>query len=203
MPVDQARSGPAGRTPDENGHIDRDGRTGRNGFVASDGRRSFGVVGTSVFDVARRSAIVRDAREDELATVMNVLDGAALEIDASAVRERMPGCVLVAVADGRVVGAYVVEPPGRERRTGDVNPRAGAHVDAIAVRPGRRGQGVGASMVESGAARWGTLTAEFDERVRPFYESLGFDVEPLGEGRFRGVRPADGDGGTRSSGDRR
>ena len=153
--------------------------------------------------MTKRHSIVRGAREDELATVMNVLDGAALDVDAATVSGRIPDGVLVAVADGRVVGACVVEPPARERRTEGVKATASAHVDAIAVRPGRRGQRVGASLVESGAARWGTLTAEFDERVRPFYESLGFDVEPLGEGRFRGVRPADGGGGTRSSAERR
>jgi GNAT superfamily N-acetyltransferase len=78
----------------------------------------------------------------------------------------------VAAADGRIVGALVLD---------------GEHVAAVAVRPGRRGQGVGTALVEAAAARRDRLTADFDSGVRPFYESLGFDVE-RSDGRCRGVR---------------
>lgn len=107
---------------------------------------------------------------------MNVLDAAMLDVDAGDVEVRIDhGTVLVTVADGRVLGACVVSPDG-----------SGGHVEAIAVRPGRRARGVGSAMVAEAASRWGELTAEFDAGVRPFYESLGFDTEPVGEGRFRG-----------------
>ena len=110
---------------------------------------------------------------------MNVLDAAMLEVDARAVRTRIGrGDVLVAVEEARVLGACVLESDGDE----------GAHVEAIAVRPGRRGQGVGSALVEAASDRYGKLSAGFDGGVRPFYASLGFDVEPLGDGRFRGVR---------------
>ena len=129
---------------------------------------------------------VRPAHEDDLPAVMNVLDGAMLDVDAASVRERIvggddvAGGVLVAVAEGRVLGACVVDPPAAESE--------GAHVEAIAVRPGRRGQGVGSTLVDAATDRWGPLTAEFDQDVRPFYESLGFTVERLDGGRFRGRR---------------
>ena len=112
---------------------------------------------------------VREARSDERPAVLGVLDGAMLETD------RLDGStLLVAVAGDRVLGALVL---------------AGDHVDAVAVRRSRRGQGIGTALVEAAAARRERLVAEFREGVRPFYESLGFEVEPtLEEGRFRGVR---------------
>jgi GNAT superfamily N-acetyltransferase len=101
---------------------------------------------------------------------MNVLDGAMLDTDEAAVEERVDrGDVLVAVDDGRILGAGVLEPDG------------GAHVRAIAVRPRRRGQGIGRAMLEAAAKRHGRLTADFGERVAGFYESLGFEIEPDGE----------------------
>ena len=126
---------------------------------------------------------VRLAREGELPAVMNALDGANLEVDAGRVRERIEGddgsSVLVATEGGRILGALVLESD---------------EVEAVAVRPGRRGQGVGTALVEAAAERRGSLTAEFDDRVRPFYESLGFAVEPVddtGGCRFRGHRVQD------------
>ena len=112
---------------------------------------------------------VREARSDERPAVLGVLDGAMLETD------RLDGStLLVAVAGDRVLGALVLD---------------GDHVDAVAVRRSRRGQGIGTALVEAAAARRERLVAEFREGVRPFYESLGFEVEPtLEEGRFRGVR---------------
>jgi len=117
---------------------------------------------------------VREARADELTAVMNVLDGAMLQARSDAVRAGIEtGAVLVAVADDRVLGALVLS--GRE-------------IDAVAVRRTRRGQGLGTALVEAATERVGSPTAEFDAAVRPFYESLGFDVRPVGDGRFRGVR---------------
>ena len=124
---------------------------------------------------------VRRATADELAAAMGVLDGANLEVDARRVRERIDGddasSVLVATQNGRILGALVLD---------------GDEVEAVAVRPGRRGQGIGTALIEAAANRCDALTAEFDDDVRPFYESLGFVVEPLGEdaadGRFRGRR---------------
>ena len=121
---------------------------------------------------------VRPARAGELPAIMGILDAAMLEVDASAVADTIDEeAVLVAVADDRIVGACVLEVG-----------TATAHLEAIAVRPGRRGQGIGTALVEAAAARGGALTAEFDEDRRDFYASLGFDVEPLGDGRLRGVR---------------
>lgn len=141
---------------------------------------------------------VRPAIEDELPAVMGVLDAAMLEVDAEAVRERIAGGpevgegdgwrVLVAVADDRVLGACVVDPGGTvesegRAESGGRGRRGSTHVEAIAVRPGRRGQGIGTALIEAVADRRGSLTAEFDPRARPFYESLGFEVEPVADER--------------------
>lgn len=103
------------------------------------------------------------------------------------------GDVLVATREGgdggdgdegqdtaRVLGALVLEP--RER---------GAHVAAVAVRRRLRDRGVGTALVERAAEREGRLSADFDERVRPFYDSLGFSVRAREDGRFRGVWTAE------------
>ena len=119
---------------------------------------------------------VRTARPADLPAVMNVLDGASLSVDAENVRERIAaGAVSVAVADGRALGACVLD---------------GHEIDAIAVRRRRRGQGIGTRLVEHAAdAVDGELWADFHRRVRPFYDALGFAVESTDEpDRFRGRR---------------
>jgi GNAT superfamily N-acetyltransferase len=111
---------------------------------------------------------VREVRPGERGAALNVLDAAMLETDR--VDE---GTLLVAVDEGSVVGALVL---------------VGERVDAVAVRRRRRGQGVGSALVELASERREQLVAEFDAGVRPFYESLGFAVQSVGEGRLRGVR---------------
>jgi GNAT superfamily N-acetyltransferase len=116
----------------------------------------------------------RTARPADRPAVMNVLDGAVLAVDAGTVRERIDrDTVFVAVADGRLVGACVLDGP---------------EIDAIAVRRRRRGQGIGRRLVECAAESVdGDLRADFHRRVRPFYEALGFAIEPTDEpDRFRG-----------------
>ena len=123
---------------------------------------------------------VRDATVGDLPDVMNVLDGAVLDADATTVRERIAAdSVLVAVSgDGeRVLGALVLD---------------GIHIDAVAVRRRRRGQGIGTALVETAADRRERLTAEFDADLRPFYEKLGFDIESAKKpGRLWGERRSD------------
>ncbi|MDT3433878.1 GNAT family N-acetyltransferase [Haloarcula sp. 1CSR25-25] len=123
---------------------------------------------------------VRTANADEIPAVMNVLDGAVLSIAVETVRAGVEdGDTLVAVsgddpAAERVLGALVLD---------------GTHIEAIAVRRRRRGQGIGTALVEAASDRRGRVTAAFDADVRPFYEALGFAIEPLSESdRYRGVR---------------
>lgn len=117
---------------------------------------------------------VREAQPDEHLAVRSLFDVAMLQVPDLLSME-----LLVAAADNRVVGAAAVDADG----IGDPG-----DIRAIAVRPRRRGQGVGSALVDAMEDRWDPVTAEFDERVRPFYETLGFDVEPVGDGRFRGVK---------------
>ncbi|MEF8915087.1 GNAT family N-acetyltransferase [Natronomonas sp.] len=111
---------------------------------------------------------VRAARPDEEATVRSICNAAMLEMPEAAVRE---GTVLVAVDDERILGALVLD---------------GEEIEAVAVRPGRRGQGIGSALVAAAADRRDELTAGFDPSVRPFYEKLGFEVSCEG-GRCRGL----------------
>ncbi|AEM58564.1 acetyltransferase [Haloarcula hispanica N601] len=123
---------------------------------------------------------VRTATADEVPAVMNVLDGAVLSIAVETVRAGAEDDgTLVAVSDDdpaaeRVLGALVLDD---------------THIEAVAVRRRRRGQGIGTALVEAALDRRDCVTAEFDADVRPFYEALGFTIEPLGEpDRFRGER---------------
>jgi len=121
---------------------------------------------------------VREATVQDLPDVMNVLDGAVLRADAAAVRDHIgDGEVLVAVAGDesqRVLGALVLD---------------GTHIDAVAVRRRRRGQGIGTALVEAAAERRDRLTATFDADLGPFYEGLGFSIAPAeATGRLWGER---------------
>lgn len=58
-----------------------------------------------------------------------------------------------------------------------------AHVTALAVRTRRRDRGIGTALVRAAREQFGPLVADFDRRVRPFYESLDADVRPAGDDR--------------------
>ncbi|SIR53114.1 Predicted N-acetyltransferase YhbS [Haladaptatus litoreus] len=112
---------------------------------------------------------VRPATPDEHLSVMRIVNAAMLETDASEVKERIEEeTVLVAEEENRILGTAVLDPRD-----------SGTHIDAIAVLRARRGQGIGRELVETARERLGRLTAEFDPKVRPFYESLGFDIESV------------------------
>ncbi|MFB6150224.1 MAG: GNAT family N-acetyltransferase [Haloarculaceae archaeon] len=137
-----------------------------------------------------RVVTVRDARPGDAPAVLGVLDAAALETDADRVRaavERGDALVAVPAAPDRatVVGALVLD---------------GNRIANVAVRRRRRDRGIGSALVDAAAdrvrgdrGRDDALVAEFEGSQRPFYESLGFAVEPLGGGRYRGVLDAAGE----------
>jgi sulfur carrier protein ThiS len=117
---------------------------------------------------------IRPADAADHLDAMRVLDGAMLAVDAARVRDRIAGgSVLVATVDERVVGALV---------------RDGDRVTAVATRRRWRGRGIGTALVRTALADRGRLVAAFDPDVRPFYESLGFEVERIegAAGRLRG-----------------
>jgi sulfur carrier protein ThiS len=121
---------------------------------------------------------VRGADPADHLDVMRILDGAMLSADADTVRDRIAADeTLVATLDGRVVGALV---------------RDGDRVTAVATRRRYRDRGVGSALIAAALADRPRLVADFDPRVRPFYESLGFDIEAVGDGdgRLRGCLEA-------------
>jgi len=119
-----------------------------------------------------RSIRVRRAAAADHLDVLRILDGAMLETDADRVCERIEaGSVLVATVADRPVGTLV---------------RDGDRVAAVATRRRHRDRGVGSALVRAALEGREQLVAEFDPGVRPFYESLGFDIEAVGDGRLRG-----------------
>ncbi|ADJ13621.1 GNAT family N-acetyltransferase [Halalkalicoccus jeotgali] len=106
--------------------------------------------------------MIREAREGESEAVMRVLEGALLESDPDAVRGAIDrGDVLVAREAGHVRGALVLD---------------GNRVAAVAVARRHRAKGLGSALIERAGER-GVLIADFRPAVRPFYESLGFEIE--------------------------
>jgi GNAT superfamily N-acetyltransferase len=139
---------------------------------------------------------VREARPDELPAVLGVLDAGVLETDADSVRASIErGDVFVAVrrSEERADGTSDDPADGAERDRPLLGALVldGAEITAVAVRRRRRGQGIGTALVGGAERRRDRLVATFDANVRPFYESLGFAVEPAGEpDRYRGRKPA-------------
>jgi GNAT superfamily N-acetyltransferase len=122
---------------------------------------------------------IRTATPDDLDAVMRLLDGAMLETDRERTRRSIEaGETVVAVEDGRLLGATVAVPE-----------EPGVRIDAVSVRRRRRGRGIGTALIESLVEEHDRVVAEFDERVRPFYESLEFEIEERGtDGRLGGKR---------------
>lgn len=141
---------------------------------------------------------VRTATPDDTLEVRRILDAALLEpgdvesrIDTGDVLvagDRQGGTATTggdsaAPADDRggterILGTAVLEP---------LDARSGSHVGAIGVRRRHRGRGIGRALIEAALEREGRLTARFDDGVRPFYERLGFSIEPIDEQRHSGV----------------
>jgi GNAT superfamily N-acetyltransferase len=129
---------------------------------------------------------VREAQPADRIDVRRVLDAAMLAVENLPDRIEA-GDVLVAVENDSVLGACVLVPP-------DVAPDwvdrtdVDAHVDAIAVRRRRRGEGVGRELIDRARER-GPLSAAFEADVRPFYDGLGFRVldGKTGDGRLQAV----------------
>ncbi|QSG08358.1 GNAT family N-acetyltransferase [Halapricum desulfuricans] len=121
---------------------------------------------------------VRQAKPTEFEPATSILDAAVLETDPGLVRQRIDNDrVLVAVDDGRIVGSVVAQSIDQ-----------GVRIDAIAVRKRRQGQGIGTMLVETLLDHHERVIAEFDDRARPFYEALGFEIQEQQSGRYRGVR---------------
>ncbi|WP_277554408.1 GNAT family N-acetyltransferase [Halobaculum limi] len=117
---------------------------------------------------------IRPATAAETDAVRHLLDAAVLTVPEDLSARVAAGDCLLAVDSGRAVGTLVL----------DEN-----CIDAVAVNRSRRVEGIGRQLVEAAAAQTDDpLTATFRPQVRPFYEALGFAIDPVegDDGRFRG-----------------
>lgn len=119
---------------------------------------------------------IRRAQPAEADAITAILDAAILAFDRDTVPARVrDGDVFVAVDGDRTVGALLLD-DGR--------------IEAVAVRPYARGEGLGGALVEA-AAGGRRLEATCDATDRGFYESLGFSMRERADGRWEGVRRPD------------
>jgi ribosomal protein S18 acetylase RimI-like enzyme len=122
---------------------------------------------------------IRTATADDELPVRRVIDGAMLEVPKNLAGLIESEQVLVAVAE-RVVGALVLVQPAEATVPTLAPTDEASHIASVAVRRRRRGSGIGAALVRTAAERVsGPLTAEFRPSVRPFYESLGFEIREI------------------------
>jgi len=90
--------------------------------------------------------------------------------------------------EDRIVGTCIVG-------SSSAGPR---EIEQIAVHRSRRARGIGTTLVDAAATRTdGPLVARFREGVRPFYESLGFEIHAA----EHAGSPADSDDGDDSNDD--
>ena len=129
---------------------------------------------------------VREATPPQHAEVLSILDAAVLQTDSegtSAAIER--GDVFVALPNQDSNGGQTEagSPPVLGALVLD-----GQKITAVAVRPGRRGQGIGRALVARAQQSRQRLVAEFDPRVAPFWRAVGFEAaEQSGAERLTGV----------------
>ncbi|WP_336325831.1 GNAT family N-acetyltransferase [Halovenus sp. HT40] len=129
---------------------------------------------------------VREATPSQHAELLSILDAAALQTDSEQTRAAIErGDVFVALPDRDSDG---------NRRDAGSPPVLGAlvldgqKITAVAVRPGRRGQGIGRALVARAQQSSQRLVAEFDPGVAPFWEAVGFEAsEQSGAERLSGV----------------
>ena len=138
---------------------------------------------------------MRPAEPDEALAVRRILDAAMLEFDELD-RRIAADDVLVAVEDETIRGVALLDPACSDESVETSRTEAGNVTDrhretllsAIAVRRRHRDRGIGRALIEAALDREGAIRVRFDESLTPFYESLAFTIEPIGDGRYEGVR---------------
>ena|GEM_PF-4348775 len=113
---------------------------------------------------------VRQSREEDELDVRRVLDAAMLDFSYGDADIR-----LVAESEGTVLGALLAS----EHERG-----GGAHIEAVAVRQSRRGNGVGSELVEALTKSYVPVTADCRPGITEFYETLGFRTVESGDRVF-------------------
>ncbi|TYT63740.1 GNAT family N-acetyltransferase [Natrialba swarupiae] len=142
---------------------------------------------------------VRIASDDDALEVRRILDAAMLEPGDVEARIAVGDVLVAGDRRGPKTNGGTADTSTEQRATGDGAERilgttvleaddgGGAHVSAIGVRRRHRGRGIGTTLIERALEREGRLTVRFDDDVRPFYEALGFSIEPIDKQRYRGV----------------
>lgn len=129
---------------------------------------------------------IRRGRPADFLPIVRLFEGALLEIDPEAIRGRLDQepveAIFVATIERN--GTDSAGPPSESTPIGAIwldTSEPPVSVEAIAVAPRYRRRGIGRTLCERAADEHGSLVARFDERVRPFYDALGWSIEPEGD----------------------
>ncbi|MFC5468046.1 GNAT family N-acetyltransferase [Cohnella suwonensis] len=146
---------------------------------------------------------IRDAREEELATIREQRVEAygqyasripaghwkALEGSLSSQADRQPGVELLVAeseSDGRIAGSVVLFPPKSNAYEGHVEAVDHPEIRMLAVDAAYRGEGVATALIAAciersrakGYRAIGLHTGEFMEPALRLYEKIGFERQP-------------------------
>jgi GNAT superfamily N-acetyltransferase len=115
---------------------------------------------------------VRAATPAQHAELLSVLDGAALQTDSEQIRNAIDrGDAFVAHSEREATHNRDETPPVLGGLVLD-----GSKIVAVAVRPGRRGHGIGRALVTAAKGRRKRLVMECEPSVRQFWEAVGFEL---------------------------
>lgn len=133
---------------------------------------------------------VRIAKPDEVPEIMSILEGGLLEVSSDEIRAAVQlELVRVYVDSTRIIGVVVTRPT--HDWSSEEYPDAGIHIDAIAVRPNRRNQGIGRELIEEILACHDSATVTFEGHAKPFYRALNVSILKRENNTYLGVLEAD------------
>lgn len=136
--------------------------------------------------------VVRYAAPGEFPEVMSILEAALLEVRGDSVRAAIQSeSVLVYAECNRILGVVVSQTDPVRVGEFDAEDNASIHIEAIAVRPNRRNQGIGRELIEELLACYGSATVTFEENAKPFYQSLDVSILTTDDDAYFGVLESD------------
>ncbi len=132
--------------------------------------------------------VVRIAKPGEFTEIMSILEGALLDVRSDEVRSAIDSeLVHVYVDHNQLIGVIVTNCANKCPRAVDDQFDAGIHIEAVAVRPNRRNQGIGRALIMTILACYDSATVTFEEHAKSFYDALNVCILTRQNNTYVGV----------------